>query len=164
MASLTLRQRKGLDDWMPDKLWDQVKRYMPIPCVDVIVENSRGQVLWGWRRILPYRNVWALPGGRVGKGEQLQAAAERILAEYGLAASNLFLVGAFPIKFPSRSDLSVCLATNNSTGDAKPDGIEFSNFQWAKSLPRRIGANYQRMILRWKEMKRNPQVLRFSRL
>ncbi len=43
---------------MPDKLWDQVKRYMPIPCVDVIVEDSRGETLLGWRQILSYRNVW----------------------------------------------------------------------------------------------------------
>ena len=149
---------------MPDRLWGQVKRYMPIPCVDVIVEDSNGRILLGWRRILPYRNVWALPGGRVGKGERLHAVAERILAEYGLAARNLFLVGVFPIRFPSRSDLSVCLATNHSTGEAKPDGIEFSNFQWTIALPRRIGANYKRMIMQWNNVKRKPQALRFSKL
>jgi ADP-ribose pyrophosphatase YjhB (NUDIX family) len=154
----------SVDEWMPNRLWRQVKRYMPIPCVDVIVENSEGQVLLGWRQILPYRNVWALPGGRVGKGERLHTAAERILAEYGLAARNLFLVGVFPIKFPSRSDLSVCLATNHPTGEASPDGVEFSHFRWTRLLPRRTGANYKRMIIQWNRMKRNPQVLRFSRL
>ncbi len=157
-------QSKCLDDWMPTRLWNQVKRYMPIPCVDVIVEDSRGGVLLGWRQILPYRNVWALPGGRVRKGERLQAAAERILAEYGLAARQLYLVGVFPIKFPSRSDLSVCLAAKHSTGEARPDGIEFSNFHWTRSLPRRIGANYRRMIIQWNKMKRNPQILRLSSL
>jgi ADP-ribose pyrophosphatase YjhB (NUDIX family) len=154
----------SVDEWMPNRLWSQVKRYMPIPCVDVIVENSSGAVLLGWRRILPYRNVWALPGGRVGKGERLQAAAERILVEYGLVARNLFLVGVFPIKFPSRSDLSVCLATNHSKGEVRPDGVEFSHFCWTRSLPRRTGANYKRMIIQWNKMKRNPQVLRFNRL
>ena len=153
-----------MDAWMPDRLWNQVKRYMPIPCVDVILEDSRGEVLLGWRQIPPYRNVWALPGGRVGKGERLQAAAKRTLAEYGLAARDLFLVGVFPIRFPSRSDLAVCLAAKHSRGEARPDGIEFSNFRWTRSLPRGIGANYRRMILKWNKMKRNPQVLRFSRL
>ena len=46
MSSLAPR-RKNLDEWMPNKLWNQVKRYMPIPCVDVIIEDSRGEVLLG---------------------------------------------------------------------------------------------------------------------
>ena len=163
MSSLT-RRRKQLDGWLPNVLWNQVKRYMPIPCVDVIVEDYRGDVLLGWRLIPPYRNVWALPGGRVGKGESLQAAADRILTEYGLAANHLFLVGVFPIKFPSRSDLSVCLATKNVTGETRADGVEFSSFRWTRSLPRRTGANYKRMIIQWNRMKRTPQALRFNRL
>lgn len=163
MSSPLLRRKKS-GEWMPDRLWNQVKRYMPIPCVDVILEDSRGEVLLGWRRIPPYRNVWALPGGRVGKGERLQAAAKRILAEYGLAARDLFLVGVFPIRFPSRSDLTVCLAARYPIGEARPDGWEFSNFRWTRWLPRGIGANYRRMIVQWNKMKRNPQVLQFSRL
>jgi len=137
---------------------------MPIPCVDVIVEDSRGRTLVGWRQIPPYRNVWALPGGRVGKGERLQAATKRILAEYGLAAHGLFLVGVFPIRFPSRSDLTVCVAARHFMGDARPDGREFSGFRWTRWMPKGIGANYRRMIVQWNRMKRNPQVLRFNRL
>jgi len=164
MPSIPLR-RKFLDNnWIPDDLWAQVKRYMPIPCMDVIVEDSKGEMLLGWRQILPYRNVWALPGGRVGKGEPLQAASERILAEYGLSTRQLFLVGVFPIKFPSRSDLSVCLAAKHPTGKATPDGIEFSSFRWTRKLPTRTGANYKQMIAQWNKMKHNPQLLRFSRL
>jgi len=53
---------------------------MPIPCLDIIVQNARSEILLGWRLILPYRNVWALPGGRVYVGENLTAAARRILA------------------------------------------------------------------------------------
>lgn len=149
---------------MPDGLWNQVKRYMSIPCVDVLLEDSRARVLLGWRQILPYRNVWALPGGRIGKGERLQTAARRILAEYGLSARELFLVGVFPIRFPIRSDLTVCIAAKYLKGQARADGIEFSSFQWTRQLPRRLGANYRRMIVRWKKMKRDPQVLRFNRL
>ena len=149
---------------MPNKLWNQVKRYMPIPCVDVIVEDSEGKVLLGWRQIPPYRNVWALPGGRVGKGERMQAAAKRILAEYGLAAQHLFLVGVFPIRFHSRSDLAVCLAARDIKGEARPDGEEFSSFRWTSRLPGGVGANYRRMILQWNKIKHNLQLLRFSRV
>ena len=163
MSSLTLR-RKRPGEWMPDRLWNQVKRYMPIPCVDVIFEDSKGRILLGWRKIAPYRNVWALPGGRIYKGEPLQAAAKRILAEYGLAARELFLVGVFPIRFPSRSDLPVCVAARRPEGSAKADGREFSRFRWTKRLPRGLGTNYRRMIAQWNKTKRNPTVLRHSRL
>jgi hypothetical protein len=89
---------------MPSKLWNLEKQYMPIPCADVILEYSKARVLlWGATDSTlhePIGSSW----GRVGKGERLQAAAKRILAEYGLAAHDLFLVGVFPIRFPSRSD------------------------------------------------------------
>ena len=156
--------RKRPVEWMSNRLWNQVKQYMPIPCVDVILEDSEGKVLLGWRKIPPYRNVWALPGGRIGKGERLQAAVARILAEYGLVARDLFLVGVFPIRFPCRSDLTVCVAARGNKGSAQADGREFSRFLWTKRLPRPLGANYRRMMARWNKMKRNPQVLEFSRL
>jgi len=137
---------------------------MSIPCVDVLLENSRGEILLGWRQIPPYKDVWALPGGRVGKGEQLQATARRTLAEYGLAACEFYLVGVFPMKFHTRSDFPACVAARYPRGGASPDYIEFSSFYWAKRLPKGLGANYRRMTMQWYKMKRNPQILRFSRL
>ena len=115
-------------NWIPEQLWIQVKRHVPIPCVDIILENNKGQILLGWRCILPYRNVWALPGGRLLRGESLQAAVARVLDEYTLIASNLILVGVFPIRFRERSDVSICIAAKHAGGDAQPDGKEFTKF------------------------------------
>jgi ADP-ribose pyrophosphatase YjhB (NUDIX family) len=157
-----LSTRSGDRGWMSTRLWNHVKRHMSIPCVDVILENRSGEILLGWRKIEPYRNVWALPGGRISKGEDLQAAAQRILAEYKLSSREFYLVGVFPISFPSRSDLSICLASRKFSGEPKPDGAEFSTFRWTKQLPTGIGANYRRMITRWRRMKRKPQVHRFA--
>jgi len=149
---------------MPEKLWSQVKRYMSIPCVDVLLENPRGEVLLGWRQIPPYKDVWALPGGRVGKGERLQATAGRILAEYGLAAREFYLVGVFPMKFPTRSDFPVCIAARHPRGQARPDYAEFTSFYWGRQLPKALGANYRRMITQWRTIKRKPNVLRSIKL
>ena len=154
-------KRRG---WMPLRTWNLVKRNMTIPCVDIILENRRGQVLLGWRLIEPYSNVWALPGGRLLKGEKLQSAASRILSEYGLSASNFHLVGVFPINFPKRSDLAICLASRRFHGEAKPDGFEFSSFQWTKRLPDRLGANYRRMIMRWRHLKRDTAAFHLAAL
>jgi len=158
------QSQKNLGPWMPDKLWSRVKRYMSIPCVDVLLENPRGEILLGWRQIPPYKDVWALPGGRVGKGEQLQATARRILAEYGLAAREFYLVGVFPMKFPTRSDFPVCVAARYPRGEASPDCMEFSSFYWTRQLPKGLGANYRRMITQWCKIKRKPEILRFNRL
>jgi ADP-ribose pyrophosphatase YjhB (NUDIX family) len=163
MSSLA-RKRKTLKGWMPDKLWSEVKRHLPIPCMDVLLENSRGEVLLGWRQIPPYKHVWALPGGRVGKGERLQATARRILAEYGLAAREFYLVGVFPMKFPTRSDFPVCVAATYPLGEASPDYMEFSSFYWTRQLPKGLGANYRRMITQWRKIRRKPEILRFNRL
>ena len=51
---------------MQEKEWKMILRLMPIPCVDVIVEKD-GKVPLGFRTIRPYRNVWALLGGRIRK-------------------------------------------------------------------------------------------------
>ena len=151
-------------EWMPESLWEKVKHHMPIPCVDVLLENNHGEILLGWRRILPYRNVWALVGGRIFRGERLETAAARIIAQYGMSTRNMFLVGVFPIRFPSRADISVCIAGTFPEGKATPDGLEFSSFRWTKRLPKRIGANYGRMIKQWWKMKNTRDVLKFSRL
>ena len=151
-------------DWIPESLWNQIKEHIPIPCVDVILQKPGGEILLGWRQILPYRNVWALPGGRLLRGEDLKTAARRILAEYDLSAHDFHLVGVFRIRFPSRSDVPICVATRHPSGKAKPDGKEFSSFRWVKRLPIRLGANYGRMIVRWREMKKKPQALEFSKL
>lgn len=155
---------KARKDWIAESLWRQVKRHIPIPCVDVILENPRGEVLLGWREILPYKDVWALPGGRLFKGEKLVAAVKRILSQYSLSAGSLFLVGVFPIKFPSRSDVSICLASKQVKGDPRPDGYEFSRFRWADKLPPRLGANYRRMILRWRYIQDHSEVMQYISL
>ena len=149
-------------EWIPERVWRQVKRYSPIACVDVLLENSNGEVLLGWRKISPYSNVWATPGGRVGRGESLRDAALRILREYGLTAGNLFLVGVFPVKFPTRADVTICVASNKPGGLAVADGYEFSSFKWSRNVPSSTGANYAKMILRWRLLRRNVQALRFA--
>jgi len=157
-----MKQTPFHQDWMAEELWRQVKRSIPIPCLDIILQNSKDEILLGWRKILPYRNVWASPGGRIYRGESLRDAADRILGEYRLSAGNLFLVGVFPVKFSTRADFTACVASNKPGGQALPDGHEFSSFKWTKQAPSKTGANYVRMIQRWRLLRRNPQALRYA--
>ena len=150
--------------WASEKLWDQLKANFPIPCVDVIVSNRRGEVMLGWRVIRPYVNVWAFPGGRIRFGENLTVAAHRILALHRIKARDFCLVGVFPIRFPSRFDVSICLATKHYSGKPVPDGAEFTRVGWFRTLPRGTGRNYRMMMEKWKRMRCMPKVIAFNRL
>jgi ADP-ribose pyrophosphatase YjhB (NUDIX family) len=124
---------------------------MPIPCVDVIV-HRRHEFLMGWRTIPPYKNVWALLGGRILRGESLEAAANRHCAKSGLGVTDLRLLGVFPVMFPSRHDITVSLSAEMTSGVLKATG-EMTRYRWfGKSEVDEIspvGGNYIKMLRHW---------------
>jgi ADP-ribose pyrophosphatase YjhB (NUDIX family) len=138
--------------WLSERRWKQVVQSMPIPCVDVIVQK-RSKVLMGFRVISPYRNVWALPGGRILKHEYPEEAVRRVLYETGVSARIRNLVGVFPVMFPRHSlkryDITLCYRTEWITGEPKPSS-ELRRFKWVspRKLPANTGANYRKMIAR----------------
>ena len=155
---------RKVNGWVPEPLWRQVKATIPIACVDIILSNPTGAVLLGWRVIRPYVNVWALPGGRIRVGEDLGKAVRRILSPHGLTTKSLYLVGVFPIQFPSRFDISICVVTRGFSGTAVPDGTEFTKIGWFRNVPKRTGKNYVEMINKWRNLRRSPQAVKLNEL
>jgi ADP-ribose pyrophosphatase YjhB (NUDIX family) len=135
---------------------------MPLACVDILFENAKGEILYGFRKIEPYKDVWALLGGRLLYRENLLQAARRIGREYGLRFSELYLVGVFPISFPTRSDLPIALAALNASGRVEADGFEFSKFTWSKRTPPSLGSNYARMVSEWRRKRESREYLKLS--
>ncbi len=65
-----------------------VVRSAPLVAIDLIVENARGEYLFGQRINRPAQGYWFVPGGRVQKDEPLHMAFERLTeAELGLRLS-----------------------------------------------------------------------------
>jgi colanic acid biosynthesis protein WcaH len=58
----------------------QLVRHAPLVAIDLVVRDRLGRVLLGWRVNRPARDTWFVPGGRVYKGERLDAAFRRITA------------------------------------------------------------------------------------
>jgi colanic acid biosynthesis protein WcaH len=54
---------------------------VPLISIDLIAEDERGEVLLGLRRNPPARDCWFVPGGRIRKGETLDAAFARICCD-----------------------------------------------------------------------------------
>jgi len=63
---------------------------------DCVVFNAADELLLVTRGVEPFSGMLALPGGRVGYGETVEAAAKRELAEEsGLSAQDLRLIGVY---------------------------------------------------------------------
>lgn len=147
---------KGRKD-IPERLWKRVLANMPIPCVDIIVQstfNRPTRVLLGYRKIYPYNDCWALPGGRIVKGESLRDTANRQIREIGLRPTGDYkLVGVYPINFKHRSDVSVCLSTRLDSRQEPQPTKELVRYTWRRlnDLPARLGSNYRIMLKDFKD-------------
>lgn len=61
----------------------------PLISIDLVVENSNGEVLLGHRNNRPAKGYWFVPGGRVRKNETLDDAFSRLCREeLGVSAAR----------------------------------------------------------------------------
>jgi ADP-ribose pyrophosphatase YjhB (NUDIX family) len=163
-VKLSVKKRGPTRSWLSEKSWNYIVKTMSIPCVDMIFQRQDGSILFGWRLIKPYGNVWALPGGRILRGENLLQCAARIGKEYGLSFERLYLNGVFPINFQRRVDIPICLAARQVSGDPLVDDFEFSKFIWRKNPPTQAGTNYVLMVSKWQRASTSREFLGLNRL
>lgn len=64
--------------WLEATTFETVVASTPLISIDLLVENERGEFLLGLRRNRPAQGFWFVPGGRVLKGETLDAAFKRL--------------------------------------------------------------------------------------
>ena len=156
MGSSSRASLKG-EKAIPEKLWKSIQASVPIACVDIIVYRKVGRetrVLLGYRKIYPYDNFWALPGGRIIKNETLRETANRQLIEIGLHPSGDYkLVGVYPVNFKRRSDISICLSTHLPARQEPRPTMELVRYAWCSldDLPTRVGSNYRSMLRDFKD-------------
>lgn len=81
-----------------DGLYRQILQVMPIPCVDLIVENEHGRLLLARRINEPGKGEWWFPGGRVHFLEtRLQASKRKLREECGLEALHILEMGTYDV-------------------------------------------------------------------
>ena len=77
-----------------NKLYEKIKKIMPIPCVDLVVVNNKNEVLMLKRANDPKNGEWWFPGGRVHFGETREEAVYRKLKqECGLTTDRAIEIG-----------------------------------------------------------------------
>ena len=65
--------------YLSDEEYDFIYSRSPRICVDLLIKNSKNEVLLTKRDIEPYKDHWHFPGGRVKFRETLWDAIRRIL-------------------------------------------------------------------------------------
>jgi colanic acid biosynthesis protein WcaH len=81
---------------IPEDLYKEICRSMPIPCVDILVINSEGQVLLLKRSNEPMKDEWWFPGGRVlFKESRSQTVLRKLKEECGLVPVQVTELGTY---------------------------------------------------------------------
>jgi ADP-ribose pyrophosphatase YjhB (NUDIX family) len=83
---------------IPEDIYSQIVCFMPIPCVDLLVEDSEGRILLIRRANNPAKGQWWFPGGRVHYLEtRAQAAKRKLREECGLNVLQMKELGAYDV-------------------------------------------------------------------
>ena len=83
---------------IPDELYSRILKIIPIACVDLIVTNSKREILLLKRKNTPAKDEWWFPGGRVHFMETREDAVGRKLREEcGLQGKIVKEIGTYDL-------------------------------------------------------------------
>ena len=82
------------------KLYDKIKKSMPLPCVDLLITHKDNLLLM-LRNNEPGKDLWFTPGGRIFKDEKLEDTVKRVLSmETGLQPTNITQISTMSHMWP----------------------------------------------------------------
>lgn len=135
---------------IPDQLYRDILRRLPLLCVDIIVETEDGRFLLVRRRNEPLMGDYWVIGGRILHQEKAEVAALRKLKEEaGLKPKGLEFVGYYQDVFDRNSfesgiayhTLSLVFRTRVDRKTRIVLDSQSSDFVWAEALPPRLVIN-----------------------
>lgn len=85
----------------------------PLVSIDMVVRNTRGQVLLGYRNNRPAQHTWFVPGGRIRRNETMLGAWARIAqTELGFVLPAPKLLGVFEHFYSNSNTLDPDIGTH----------------------------------------------------
>jgi len=129
---------------IPLEQYKEILSVMPIFCVDIIIQNGRGEYLLVKRSNEPLKEEWWIIGGRVLKGETMEEAVVRkVKQETGILVKEMEPIGYFELveganpfglsfKYHSMSVVFKVVI-----GDSQPVKLDeqSAEYKFAKELP-----------------------------
>ena len=87
------------------------------------------------------------------RGETFTETAIRHCQKSGIQISTPRYIGTFPVKFPTRHDITMCMVGEMKSGIPKPTK-ELTRYRWYEIHEideiSPIGGNYKKMLRHWK--------------
>ena len=148
--------------WIPEKLFQQIQKSMPIPTVDLIIlrtgHRGTAETLLIKRKIYPDQGKWCLIGGRILKGEHTQDTIKRqAREELGVAVKIVppwskimpFAVFNDPNSDKQKHFVALAYPVVITRGIMNANGPEFSEARWfsLNKLPARIGFYHRKVLV-----------------
>jgi 8-oxo-dGTP pyrophosphatase MutT (NUDIX family) len=144
--------------FVPREVFETLLEWSVLPTFDLVIVVRDKGVLVVKRRIVPYKDQWALPGLRMYKGESIDDTLCRIAKdELGLKidATKKILLGQYVGKFKTefeRQDLSTGYVIEL---EHQPEIIlntdHFYNYKYTRSSLNDMGAMYAYYLKLWAE-------------
>lgn len=135
---------------LPENLYSQVLRSMPVVAVDGVL-FSEGKVLLLKRKDDPFRGSWVLPGGMVKYGETLEEATTREFEEETkiiVRVRSLVNVYSQPHRDPRGHIIAVaylCEPLAGNIANRLEENINLQLFELNK-LPNNLGFDHRKII------------------
>jgi ADP-ribose pyrophosphatase YjhB (NUDIX family) len=124
----------------PREIFEKILEYAVIPTFDLVLEFENRGVILLKRSIPPYQDLWALPGLRMFKPEEIEDTLRRIAAaEVGVRVDperRMFL-GQFVGKFKEeccRQDLSTAYYLKVSEQNAAVNAAHFTESRFVSAV------------------------------
>lgn len=141
---------------LSQKDWNHVMKSVPIPCIDLAMRFNgmfEDSFLFIQRSIEPYKGLYAFPGGRILKGEDIEEARLRIARrEVGIDIEpyEATLINAYSIDFDWRHDITLLYYIDVPNKiDIELDMTQSSGYRFSRTLPKPTGELYER---EWRDL------------
>ena len=129
---------------LSDDEFKELLKNGPLVSIDLIVKNSKDEILLGYRKNAPAKNYWFVPGGRIWKNESLNEAFKRItLNELGKeiekkdatfvnVTQHLYDENKFEIKGLSTHYVVITFQIDNFEATQLNEDEQHLKFKWFK--------------------------------
>jgi len=115
------------------KLYDKIKKSMPLPCVDLLVTH-KGNLLLTLRNNEPAKDLWFTPGGRIYRNEPLTETVKRVLhEETGLQPTNITQISTMSHMWPEAHTVTTYYKVEVNTDKVKLDE-QHREYRWINKM------------------------------
>jgi len=130
---------------IPDKLFQEIKKSVPLSCVDMILIKDDKFFLVK-RKISPYKNKWCLPGGIIKRGQKITDKLYQVgKEELGVQFKIVRPLGFYEKMYNYRHDITHCFIVTTKDVDIILDSQSYKG-KFFKKIPKNTASFFTKML------------------